>query len=154
MKISKKTYRRLFEKVYLMYSYGVIDFKKLIHRIGVINKFYLVVLLLITSNANAFTTEASYYTVASCLREGTSGICANGERLYDNAYTCASWDFKFNTVLKVTNIRNNKWVIVRVNDRGPNKRLYRGGRRIDLSLKAMRAITKGGLCQVRVEEIK
>jgi rare lipoprotein A len=112
-----------------------------------------VVVCMMASSVYAFETEASYYTVASCLREGTSGICANGEKLNDKALTCASWDFKFNTLLKVTNIENGKSVIVRVNDRGPNKRLYRGGRRIDLSLAAMRKITSGGLCRVSVERI-
>lgn len=78
-------------------------------------------------------TQASYYTVASCKREGTSGICASGERLKDDAYTCASWDYPFGTWLMVCLVGGNRCVFVRVNDRGPTKRLYRSGRRIDLS---------------------
>ena len=113
-----------------------------------------ILMLMLGAQAYAYQTEASYYTRASCLREGTSGICANGEKLDDGKKTCASWDYKFGTRLKVTNIENGKYVIVRVNDRGPNKRLYRAGRRIDLSYAAMRAITTKGLCQVEVEEVK
>ena len=39
-------------------------------------------------------TECSYYTKASCLREGTSGIMANGKVLRDEGFTAASWDYK------------------------------------------------------------
>jgi rare lipoprotein A len=115
-----------------------------------------IVLLMMCVGAYAFDTEASYYTVASCLREGTSGICANGEKLDDNKLTCASWDYKFGTILKVTNKSNGKYIYVRVNDRGPNKKLYRGGRKIDLSKKAYKSISsiKSGVCQVSVEFVK
>lgn len=101
------------------------------------------------------TGKATYYTVASCLREGTSGICANGEKLNDNAYICASWFYKFGTRLRVTNIDNGKYVIVRVADRGPSKRLVRKGKIIDLSKAAFKSIAslKSGVVNVRVEAI-
>jgi len=103
--------------------------------------------------AYAIETEASWYSIASCAREGTSGICANGEKLDDEKLTCASWDYPFHTKLKVTNLENGKSVIVRVNDRGPNMRLYRKGRAIDLSRKAMRELDgiKRGIIMVNVE---
>ena len=41
------------------------------------------------------TGTASYYTVASCAREGTSGIMANGRRLNDEKLTAASWFYPF-----------------------------------------------------------
>lgn len=115
----------------------------------------LLVALLYT-NAFAFTTEASYYTVASCKREGTSGIMANGKELKDDMLICASWDYAFGTRLLVRNLANNRTVEVVVSDRGPAKRLYRKGRRIDLSLRAFRAIadSKQGIIQVSVEEVK
>jgi len=87
---------------------------------------------------------ASFYTYNSCVREGTSGVwTASGERFNENDYTCASWDYRFGTLLRVTNIHNNRSVVVRVNDRGPAKKLYRKGRKIDLSYKAMDAL--GGI---------
>lgn len=43
---------------------------------------------------------------------------ANGERYNQNALTCASNKHKFGTRLKVTNVKNGKSVICRVNDRG------------------------------------
>jgi len=46
---------------------------------------------------------------------------ANGEKYNQNDFTCASPTLPFNTKIKVTNISNDKFVIVRVNDRGPYK---------------------------------
>jgi rare lipoprotein A len=54
---------------------------------------------------------------------------ANGERYDPEKLTAAHRTLPFGTMVKVTNIKNNKSVIVRVNDRGP---MYKG-REIDLS---------------------
>ena len=93
---------------------------------------------------------ASYYTVESCKREGTSGVMANGEPLNDEGLTCASWDFDFGTILMVTNLDNGLSTRVEVTDRGPNKRLYNKGRTIDLSKKAFSEIAdlKQGIIQI------
>ncbi len=108
-----------------------------------------------TNPALAFTTEASYYTYTSCIKEGSSGICANGERMNDEALTTASWDFKFGTRLLITNLRNGRQVVVTVNDRGPSKRLYKVGRCLDLSKKAFESIEnlKIGVVKISVEKI-
>jgi len=111
--------------------------------------------ILFLTGSTAFAETASWYSVESCKREGTSGICANGEVLDDEAYTCAVWDKKFGTKLKVTNLENGLSVIVVVKDRGPAKRLVRQGRTIDLSKAAFRAIAnlKSGIIQIKVEVI-
>ena len=111
---------------------------------------------LIYQTAFAFTTECSYYTVASCLREGTSGRMANGELLKDDMLIGASWDFDFGTRLLVRNLANNKTVEVIVKDRGPSRRLYRKGRRLDLSAGAFDKIAsrKSGIIQVEVEVVE
>ena len=77
---------------------------------------------------------------------------ANGEVFNPKELSCASWYYPFNTYLKVTNVGNEKSVIVRVNDRGPNKRL---GRAIDLTKHAFSKIanTDKGLIYVRIEKI-
>jgi hypothetical protein len=105
--------------------------------------------------AHAQELTASWYSVASCLREGTSGIMANGRRLNDAAYVCASWDHPFGTRLLVTNIANNRSVVVVVSDRGPAKKLYRKGRVIDLSKGAFAEIAnlKQGVIKITVEVI-
>lgn len=54
---------------------------------------------------------------------------ANGERFNMNAMTAAHKSLPFGTKVRVTNRRNGKSVVVRINDRGP----YAHGRVIDLS---------------------
>lgn len=54
---------------------------------------------------------------------------ANGEQFDPSAMTAAHKTLPFNTRVKVTNPRNGKTVIVRINDRGP----YIAGRCLDLS---------------------
>ena len=75
---------------------------------------------------------------------------ANMERFDDSLLTCAVWDLPFNTILKVTNSENGKFVLVRVNDRGPAKRLNRA---IDLTRHAFSRIADldKGLIDVSVE---
>ena len=116
----------------------------------------IILLLLFTTTAQAFQTECSYYTVASCLREGTSGRMANGEVLRDDMLIAASWDYAFGTRLLVRNLANNKTVEVVVKDRGPSRRLYRKGRRLDLSAGAFDKIAsrKSGIIQVEVEVVE
>ena len=75
---------------------------------------------------------------------------ANMEIFNDSQLTCAMWEMPFNTILKVTNLENGKSVVVRVNDRGPAKRL---NRTIDLTKTAFSRIAdlEKGLAEVSVE---
>ena len=61
---------------------------------------------------------------------------AFGETFDMHAMTAAHRTFPHNTLVTVTNLRNNKSVTVRINDRGP----YVEGRDMDLSLGAFTAI--------------
>jgi rare lipoprotein A len=81
---------------------------------------------------------------------------ANGYPLRDSMLTCASWDYKFNTRLRITNQNNQKNVEVIVTDRGPARRLYAQGRIIDLSRRAFSEIAdlKSGVIPIRIEVIK
>lgn len=100
---------------------------------------------------------ASYYTYASCIREGTSGIMANGRRLQDEGIcTAAMWKVPFGQKVKVRNIKNNREIIVTITDRGPAKRLVRKGRIIDLNYEAMRQLDgiKQGVIQVEITILK
>lgn len=47
---------------------------------------------------------------------------ASGEILKKGELTCAHPTLPFGTMLEVTNLANNKWCVVRVNDRGPFSR--------------------------------
>jgi rare lipoprotein A len=76
---------------------------------------------------------------------------ANGEIYDQTALTAAHKSLKFGTILKVTNPRSNKSVIVRINDRGP----YIPGRQLDLSKAAAEQldVIKNGVKRLKVEEI-
>lgn len=76
---------------------------------------------------------------------------ANGE-IYDQmAFTAAHKGLKFGTLLKITNPKNDQFVIVRINDRGP----YIGGRQLDLSRAAalQLGMMKRGVLKVKVDEL-
>ncbi len=74
---------------------------------------------------------------------------ANGETFNMNKLTAAHRTLKFGTIVRVTNLRNNKQVEVRINDRGP----YSKKRIIDLSKKAAEQIglIKSGVAKVTIE---
>ena len=94
--------------------------------------------------------------VASFYSESHRGkLTANGEKFNPDKLTAATWFFPFKTRLRVTNLANGKSVIVRVNDRGPAKRLVRQGRVIDLSRAAFSKIANltDGLVHVRIEKL-
>ena len=77
---------------------------------------------------------------------------ASGERFSSKQLTAAHPTLPFGTLLKVTNLRNMKFVIVRVNDRGPHVR----GRMVDLSRAAAEhlGITRTGVARVALEILK
>jgi rare lipoprotein A len=74
---------------------------------------------------------------------------ASGEVFNMNKLTAAHRKLPFGTKVRVTNLNNNKSVIVIINDRGPFKK----GRVIDLSKKAaeMIGLIKDGVAPVRIE---
>ncbi|MCL4548518.1 MAG: septal ring lytic transglycosylase RlpA family protein [Bacteroidetes bacterium] len=78
-------------------------------------------------------------------------LTANGEIYNQMALTAAHKSLPFGTVLKVTNIRNGKSVIVRINDRGP----YIDGRDLDLSKGTAQALgmISRGVIKVTVKEV-
>jgi len=77
---------------------------------------------------------------------------ASGEAYNMYAFTAAHKTFPFNSKVKVTNLRNKRSVIVRINDRGPFVR----GRIIDLSYGAAKKLKflNQGVVKVRVERIR
>ena len=77
---------------------------------------------------------------------------ASGEKFDNNALTAAHKSLPFGSKVQVTNVRNGKSVVVRINDRGP----YVRGRIIDLSKAAARKIGIGrtGTARVKLEVIR
>ena len=74
---------------------------------------------------------------------------ASGEPFDQNALTAAHRSLAFGSRVVVTNLSNNKTVVVRINDRGPHTR----GRLIDLSRQAAQQLgmLSSGTAKVRVQ---
>lgn len=96
------------------------------------------------------TGEASWYSQED---PGIKKHTANNEIFDDSDLTAAMWDVPFNQMVRVTNLENGKFVVVRVNDRGPHKRFVRKGRIIDLSKQAFLTIAslEEGLIRIELE---
>lgn len=107
------------------------------------------------SNASAGvkSKRRGYRGIASWYGPGFHGRrTASGERFNQNAYTAAHRSLPFGTKVRVTNNRNGRSVIVRINDRGP----FSGGRIIDLSRGAAGAIglLRSGTAPVTVQVLR
>lgn len=76
---------------------------------------------------------------------------ASGERFNQHALTAAHRQLPFGTRVKVTNLKNDKSVVVRINDRGPHTR----GRLIDVSREAAAQLGMlgSGTARVRVQSL-
>ena len=74
---------------------------------------------------------------------------ASGEAFDENQLTCAHRSLPLGSLVLVTNLRNHRSVIVRVNDRGPAL----AGRIVDLSRAAARLLGFRGLTRVRLDLI-
>ena len=107
------------------------------------------------SDASLITMEgvASWYSERS---PGVKDRTANMEKFDHDLMTCAMWGVPFGSIVEVTNLGNGKKIIVRVNDRGPAKRLVEKGRIIDLTMAAFRKIghLEKGLIRVRLRVVK
>jgi len=109
-----------------------------------ISVFLLVVLCAFAGNQHPRYGIASYYG-----EKANRHRTACGEKYCQDSFTAAYKIHPFGTYLKVTNVKNHKMAIVRINDRGP----HRKKRLIDLSYAAARKIdiVHSGLAKVKVE---
>ncbi len=106
------------------------------------------------SSAKASHSEPKPYQigVASWYGKQFHGrTTANGEDFDMFELTAAHRQLPLGTWVKVTNLRNGKWIIVRINDRGP----YVSGRIMDLSYGAARMLNfSSGLERVRIDVLR
>ena len=95
------------------------------------------------AHAQSWTGKASYYSHGA--------RTASGARFNPRGLTAAHRTLPFGSRLRVTNLANQRSVLVTVNDRGP----FSGGRLIDLSLGAANVIglRQSGVAQVRIERL-
>ena len=91
-----------------------------------------------------FEGAASWYG-----REQHGHLTASGERFDMHAFTAAHRSLRMGTWVRVTNLRNGRQVVVRINDRGP----YSHGRVLDLSYAAANVLgmLNAGVVHVRAE---
>ena len=76
---------------------------------------------------------------------------ASGEDFDMFEFTAAHRKLPLGTFVKVTNLKNGKWIIVRINDRGP----YVGNRIMDLSYSAARMLNfRDGVERIRIDLIQ
>jgi rare lipoprotein A len=92
----------------------------------------------------------SYRGNASYYQHGAR--TANGEAFNPMGYTAAHRTLPFGTRVRVTNKRNGRSVVVRINDRGP----FIAGREIDVSRGAAEALgmVGAGVAPVRIEVLR
>ncbi|MBS0567062.1 MAG: septal ring lytic transglycosylase RlpA family protein [Proteobacteria bacterium] len=94
------------------------------------------------------STDASQHGLAAVYSDRLNGHrTASGERYNRDALTAANPSYAFGTKVKVTNKKNGKTVVVRVNDRGPVQK----GRVIDLSVAAAHQLGMGRNSTVEVD---
>jgi rare lipoprotein A len=94
------------------------------------------------------TGIASYYA-----KKFNGRRTASGERYSGRKLTAAHRTLPFGTLVRVSDAKTGKWLVVRINDRGP----YNRKRIIDLSYEAARqlGITKGaGLLKVKIRVVE
>jgi rare lipoprotein A len=90
------------------------------------------------------TGKASYYATRH-----QAAKTASGERYKHELNTAAHRSLPFGSIVRVTNVANNKSVLVKINDRGP----YLKSRVVDLSKSAFTSIASlsTGVINVKVE---
>lgn len=94
------------------------------------------------------TGVASYYA-----KKFNGRRTASGERYHGRQLTAAHRTLPFGTMVRVADAKTGKWLVVRINDRGPHHRK----RIIDLSYEAARQLgmTKGaGLLKVKIRVVE
>jgi rare lipoprotein A len=94
------------------------------------------------------TGIASYYA-----KKFNGRRTASGERYSGRKLTAAHRTLPFGTLVRVADAKTGKWLVVRINDRGP----YNRKRIIDLSYEAARqlGLTKGaGLLKVKIRVVE
>lgn len=91
------------------------------------------------------TGEMSYYSV----KTNGGSQTASGEKLTNDGHTAAHRTLPFGTKVEVTNLRNNRTAVVRINDRGP----FISGRIIDVSIGVAKKLdfVGNGVAPCRIE---
>lgn len=92
------------------------------------------------------TGKASFYA-----KSFAGKLTASGERFNPKEYTAAHRHFPFGTKIRITNLANDRSIVVRINDRGP----YVSDRIIDVSPITARKLgfIKRGVANVHIKKV-
>jgi rare lipoprotein A len=98
--------------------------------------------------AGAASTAGKPPVAAICTQKGGSKT-TSGEPFSPEKLTAAHRTLPFGTMVRITNVRNGRTVVVRINDRGP----FSKGRVIDVTPAAARQLQFSGLAPVALEVV-
>ena len=107
-----------------------------------IERSFLAAVVICCSFAGTANAESGIASIYAYKGEKT----ANGQRANPDGLTAAHKTLPFGTMVKVTNKKNGRTVVVRINDRGPFVR----GRIIDITPAAAQTLGFDGLAHVTV----
>jgi rare lipoprotein A len=96
-----------------------------------------------------FTFSASAQSGVASVYAYAGGRTASGERVSPGALTAAHRTLPFGTMVRVTDNRSGRSIVVRINDRGPFVR----GRVIDLTPAGAHALGFSGLTNVTLDVV-
>lgn len=117
-------------------------------------KLPIVFALFIYSNQSIAQIDSSFVetgTASFYAKKFEGRKCSSGEVFRNDSLTAAHKTLQFGTYVKVTNLKNDSSVVVRINDRLPKK----SKRKIDLTRRAARQLNfiGLGLTKVRIEQV-
>ena len=126
-----------------------INYFVFLNRVSII----VIVLLALLLYSHLTDRETPVIGLASYYSDNFEGLeTASGEPYDSSKFTAASLDLPFGTRVLVTRLKNDKQVLVRINDRGP----YEEGRIIDLSYAAAEKLgmIRKGVARVSLTVLK
>ena len=149
--------RRRINNVLHVYFHHHVGFRRvrLFRRMGVTAACILLQVVAFGQRDANLNKAKVIYGVASFYSKRLEGVrTATGETFHHNQLVAASNSFKLNSWVRITNIRNGKSVIVRINDR-MGKAMQILGRVADVTISAAKQLDfiNRGLARVKVEEV-
>jgi rare lipoprotein A (peptidoglycan hydrolase) len=91
--------------------------------------------------------KASYYSIEGCIGCNPARTMANGQRLDDTRLTIAYNHAPLNSMVKVKNVDNGKYIYAKITDRGG---FERHGKIADLSVATRDALGCGDTCPIEL----
>src|SRR3954471_6572092 len=149
--------KRKINHVLHVYNHRRVGFRRvrLFRKMGVTAVCLLLHLTIFCQRDTTAKKTKVLYGVASFYSKHLEGVTtATGEIFHHSQLVAASNNFKLNSWVRITNIRNGKSVVVRINDR-MGKAMQTIGRVADVTISGAKQLDfiNRGLARVKVEEV-